>query len=298
MSEKNVIIQLMGCVKSRLMVIPTFTFPALINLAIAAYLVLNVIDVVKLFACVTLTAYAVYWFNDYLDYKDDIESAKFGETAPTQRPLAKGQITKSIFQSFIVIAMTLGLLMALTINLQVFLAQLAFLTIGYLYSSNPIRLKKRFLGKQFAILAGGLIDSLTGALVVGVISPQNVYCFAINFLLYLSGPSLGDIRDYYGDRSFGIKTLPVVIGPEMTVRLAIATFIAVILAGVVGYYNVGFNLALPILTTIIIVSWIYSVYPIINRWKDSNYIHVIVYKRIIPMNILIQLIPVIGMIAL
>jgi len=75
-------------------------------------------------------------------------------------------------------------------------------------------------------------------------------------------------------------------------------FIAVILAGLVGYYGVGFNVALPVLTTISMGAWIFTVYPIMKRWEDTVYVEKIVFKRVIPSNLFIQIIPLIGLLIL
>jgi 4-hydroxybenzoate polyprenyltransferase len=191
-----------------------------------------------------------------------------------------------------------GLLIAYYLNIYVFVIQIAYLFLGVLYSLEPFRLKKRIIGKQFVVMAGAVLSCLSGAMVFGTVFPANMYSMIINAIIYATAPTLGDIRDIIGDRKIGARTLPVIFGPKFAVRFAIGGFIAVILAGLVGYYGVGFNVALPVLTTISMGAWIFTVYPIMKRWEDTVYVEKIVFKRVIPSNLFIQIIPLIGLLIL
>ncbi len=277
------------------MVIPVYAFPALINLVIASRFNSNIYQMLLITLCVTLTSYAVYWYNDYSDAEFDRIDESEGETDRSRRPFTSGRITKNHFLVFILLTTLAGLLIAYYISVVVFAVQLAYLFLGFLYSTEPFRLKKRLIGKQFVVVAGVVLSCLSGAQVVGTVLPANMYSMAINAIIYAVAPTLGDIRDIAGDRKAGARTLPVLFGPKFTVRLAIGGFAAVILAGLVGYYGVGFNVALPILTTISMGAWIFTVYPIMRRWEDSVYVEKIVFKRVIPSNLFIQIIPLIGL---
>jgi 4-hydroxybenzoate polyprenyltransferase len=245
-----------------------------------------------------LTSYAVYWYNDYSDAEYDRVKEGEGETDRSKRPYTSGRITKNQFLTFILLTGFAGLLIAYYINIYVFSVQLAYISLGIIYSADPIRLKKRIIGKQFVVMAGAVLSCLSGAMVVGTVLPANMYSMIINAIIYATAPTLGDIRDIVGDRKIGAKTLPVIYGPKFSVRYAISGFVAVILAGLVGYYGVGFNVALPVLTTISMGAWIFTVYPIIRRWEDSVYVEKIVFKRVIPSNLFIQIIPLIGLLAI
>ena len=282
-------------IKSRVMVIPLYAFPALINLLIASHMTFNVYQMLLTTLCVTLTSYAVYWYNDYSDAEFDCIKEGVGETDRSKRPFTSGRISSNKFLSFILFTGSIGLLIAYYLNIYVFAVQLSYLLLGVLYSAEPFRLKKRIIGKQFVVMAGVVLSCLSGALVFGKVLPANMYSMVINAIIYATAPTLGDIRDIVGDRKMGARTLPVIFGPKFTVRFAISGFVAVILAGLVGYYGVGFNVALPVLTTISMGAWIFTVYPIMQRWEDSVYVEKIVFKRVIPSNLFIQIIPLIGL---
>ena len=275
-----------------------YAFPALINLLIASQMNFNIYQMFLITSCVTLTSYAVYWYNDYSDAEFDRIKEGEVETDRSMRPYTSGRIMKNQFIAFILLTGSAGLLIAYYINIYVFVVQLAYLSLGILYSAEPVRLKRRLVGKQFVVMAGAVLSCLSGALVTGTVLPANIYSMIINAIIYATAPTLGDIRDIVGDRKIGARTLPVIFGPEFAVRFAIGGFVAVILAGLVGYYEVGFNVALPLLTTISMSAWIFTAYPIMRRWEDAVYVEKIVFKRIIPSNLFIQIIPLIGLLVI
>jgi geranylgeranylglycerol-phosphate geranylgeranyltransferase len=284
--------------KSRVMVVFVYAFPALINLLIASRMNFNIYQMFLITSCVTLTSYAVYWYNDYSDAEFDRIKEGEVETDRSMRPYTSGRIMKNQFLAFILLTGLVGLFFAYYINIYVFVVQLAYLLHGVLYSAEPVRLKKRLIGKQFVVMAGAVLSCLSGALVTGTVLPANIYSMIINAIIYATAPTLGDIRDIVGDRKIGARTLPVIFGPKFAVRFALGGFVAVILAGLVGYYEVGFNVALPLLTTISMGAWIFTAYPIMRRWEDAVYVEKIVFKRIIPSNLFIQIIPLIGLLVI
>lgn len=287
----------LNCLASRIMVVPIYTVPALVNLLIAAHLAVDPYMLLCLGSTVTLTSYSIYWYNDYRDAEPDRENSA-SNTQPAQRPFASGKISKNLFLAYIAFTVTAGILFAAILNIYVFALQVSFLFLGYLYSTEPFRLKRRAVGKNLTVVLGAVISCLSGAMVYKQILPQNFYSVLITALLYIGGPTLGDIRDVYGDRQTGAKTLPVIFGPVPTIRFCIAIFCAVIVAGLIGYYDIGFNASLPILTALIMVTWIYAVYPLLNKWQDSAYVEKIVYRRIVPANTIVQIIPLVGMMML
>jgi geranylgeranylglycerol-phosphate geranylgeranyltransferase len=280
------------------MVVFVYAFPALINLLIASQMNFNIYQMFLITSCVTLTSYTVYWYNDYSDAEFDRIKEGEVETDRSMRPYTSGRIMKNQFIAFILLTGSAGLLIAYYINIYVFVVQLAYLSLGILYSAEPVRLKRRLVGKQFVVMAGAVLSCLSGALVTGTVLPANIYSMIINAIIYATAPTLGDIRDIVGDRKIGARTLPVIFGPKFAVRFAIGGFVAVILAGLVGYYEIGFNVALPLLTTISMSAWIFTAYPIMRRWEDAVYVEKIVFKRIIPSNLFIQIIPLIGLLVI
>lgn len=115
-------------------------------------------------------------------------------------------------------------------------------------------------------------------------------------MIYPIGSSLVDIRDITGDRKSSARTLPTVIGPELTVSFSIAGFVAIIFAGLLGYFGIGLNVAVPILTTISMVAWIYPLYPITKNLRNLAYVKRIIFKRVMPSILFVHMITLIGLI--
>jgi len=267
------------CVKSRKEAILIYSWLSVIGLFIACRGIPPLILILKIFLAMSGTALGIYFYNDICDLDDDIVSGELGNLAPSSRPLGQGMISKRRMMVFSVIVSTFGLLFAALINLQVVLLQIAFLIIGLFYSTEPIRLKKRFLFKQMTIALGGVIACLSAGLAIGSISGYLIYLTIIYVVIVFGINPLVDLRDMSGDRATGIRTIPVVWGPEFTIKLALATFAAMIISFIVGFYRIGFNLALPILGTTIIIAWAYVVYPLLDRWMDYEFTEKVVYKK-------------------
>jgi len=251
-------------------------------------------EALRLIATVTLIGYAVYFFNDVCDLKDDLKNLELGNPSHGRRPLISGTISESQLLKFALLSAGLGLGIAFSMNLKVLLAQVLYLILGIFYSLEPIRLKKRFFMKQLITATGHALSVLSGALVLGVISPPVIFLVAINFAISIGVNPLMDLRDLRGDRAQGLTTIPVVLGPTITVRFALATLASIAAASIIGYARLGFNFAMPILATIVIGALIFTIYPFMKRWNDPGYVNSVLFKKFIPLFLALQLVPVIG----
>jgi len=282
------------CLKSRFVVVPGFVVPAVINLLIVTHLAPNMYDLLKIILTAFSVSYAVYWFNDYTDLKDDLKNRELGNNGPASRPFGSGLITGKELLSFIALFTIMGLTVSYFINMKVLLTNIAFLILGYFYSAEPFKLKKRFMVKNVVTTLGVLIIGLSGAFVTGELLIMNFYYAFINILIYMINPAVLDIRDISGDAAVGVKSVPVVIGPAFTVRIALVTSIAIILSAYVGYFNLGFNLAVPILISIVMSAWMLALYPLITKWRDPLLVDKICMKRLAPLLMVLHLVPIIG----
>ncbi len=287
----------LNCAKNRKVVPIIYTWSALICLILSIGGIPPIIGTLKLLTAVTFVAYSVYFFNDLRDIEDDLKNLEMGNSSHSKRPLLSGKISKSLILKFAIFSGILGLSTAITINIQVFLAQLLYLVLGILYSQEPIRLKKRFFMKQLTIASGHVLATISGALLVGVINPPTIFLAALNFAIALGVNPLLDIRDLRGDRVMGITTIPVVFGPTQTVRFAIATSLSIAAASVLGYSQLGFHIVVPILSIIILAALIYSIYPIIRRWDEPDYVNLVIFNRFLPLFVSLQLVPVVDILS-
>lgn len=298
MALKELIASFAICTKSRIEVIFVYTWPASICLLIASRGLPSPLEALKLILAVTFVGYSIYFYNDIRDLKDDLKSRELGNPTPANRPLGSGKISKSKLEKFTVFSAIFGVLVAFAINIKVFILQLMYIILGILYSTGPIRLKKRFLLKQITIAAGSIIAHLSGGLTLGVINAPILYLTAVSASLIIGGNPMMDLRDIRGDRVIGVKSLPVVWGPEMTVRLALGTLAAIGAASVIGYSRLGFNVAMPILVSIIIATLIYVLFPLLKRWNDPVYLNSVIFKKLFPLTLALQFTAFLGVLPL
>jgi len=295
---KQIIKDYFTCIISRREVLIIYTWTTLIGLLITNKGFPPVDITIITLATISFTGMAVYFYNDMKDYEDDMLDKEHDNSTHSNRPLGQGKITLSRLNQFIFINGILGLATAYMINVQVFALMVAFNVLGYLYSTEPFLFKKRFLMKQATIALGGLIACILGGFASGLITPNLIFFAGMSFFMFFGVNPIIDLRDLEGDKVVGVKTFPVIWGPKFTVRLALATLTASILANVIGFYQFGFSSVLPILGAIILGATIFVIQPLLNKWEDSTFLNYTITKRMHPLFLLIQLCYLIGSIPL
>ncbi len=297
---KEVVGSYFQCVRSRTLAIFGYPYPALISYFIASmsFSQGTSFAVFKLVISLSLLALGVYWLNDLFDLDDDLKNLEMGNPSQADRPFSSGEISETRLKMFILVNFISSLIIAYFISLLVFGLHVAFMILGILYSTEPVRLKKRFLAKQLTITTALLLSVLMGAYTAGGVNMPILYMLGLEFLIAMGVGPIMDVRDMRGDLIMGVKSFPVVFGPKIVMRLYLATLIVMLGAGLVGYSMVGFNIAMPLLVLMIMGSWIYVSLPLLRKFDDPILYGEVIRKRVIPFFILIQLTPLIGVINL
>jgi len=298
LSLKKYLGSYISCAKSRIFVVFAYAWPSFANLLIASNGFINIRETFLLVVSVSFAAFAIYFYNDIMDLVDDLKNKEFGNPIPASRPLGSGKVTKGLLGAFSITSAIIGVVAALMINIQVCFFQLLYLLLGIFYSTEPFRLKKRFLFKQLTIALGSITSNIVGALTGGMITTANLYLITINAFTSIGITSLNDLRDVQGDRRMAVKTFPVILGPSITIRLAIVMFTVTAASTILGYQRIGFNLASPILVSMIMLGWIYAIYPLLKNWQDPNLVNLIMFKKVLPGFVVLQIIPFIGILHL
>jgi chlorophyll synthase len=290
--------KLLLCLKSRSIVIIVYMWPALISFLISSISAstFSAFNLIRVITAVTLVGYGVYFYNDLMDIEDDRKNMEVGSQYPGNRPIGSGKVTEGELKTFIVLVTAIGLLIAYSINARVFGYQLAYLALGVLYSTDPVRLKKRFIMKQLTIAMGIILADLSGAYTVGVFNNQILILIAMHTVLALGVNPIVDLRDIHGDKAMGLKTVAVVWGADTTVRLYFATLVGMGIASVIGYSQMGLSMAAPILAVTVLSAWIYVSVPLLRKEVRLNYDWAVFLRRISPFLLGIQLIPLISMV--
>ena len=282
------------CVKSRKEVIMVYSWLSVISLFITFRGIPPPILLLKLFCAMTGTSLGVYFYNDICDLQEDLARGKILDLTPASRPLGRGFISKRRMGVFSALMVALGLTASALINSKVLLAQLIFLALGFVYSTEPIRLKRIFLWKQVTIAIGGVISCLSAGLAAGIITIQLLYLTSVYVIFAAGFTPLLDIKDMESDRFGRVKTIPIVWGPRFTIRLALATFTASAVTTWIGFYGLGFNIVLPILGTVVLVAMAYVIYPLLGSFVDHERMLKTVYGRFLPLYFLFQFIVLLG----
>ena len=207
-----------------------------LNIAVAAFAVLvsayilGVYEQYYILTCVVIVviAYngAANAFNDYCDYEIDLINRP-------NRPLSRGMITSFQALSFAVILFAIGSVTAFQLP---FYARLTAVVIAMpLIIIYSMRLKGTpLLGNIAVAMILGLTFVFCG---LAFNKPGPMIMPAIlAFGLTLVRELIKDIADVEGDNSVGLKTLPLVIGNNKAITVAIIKAVLIGLVSLIPYY--------------------------------------------------------------
>ena len=207
-----------------------------LNIAVAAFAVLvsayilGVYEQYYILTCVVIVviAYngAANAFNDYCDYEIDLINRP-------NRPLSRGMITSFQALSFAVILFAIGSITAFQLP---FYARLTAVVIAMpLIIIYSMRLKGTpLLGNIAVAMILGLTFVFCG---LAFNKPGPMIMPAIlAFGLTLVRELIKDIADVEGDNSVGLKTLPLVIGNNKAITVAMIKAVLIGLVSLIPYY--------------------------------------------------------------
>lgn len=167
-------------------------------------------------------SFAMIAFNT-LNNITDIEIDRINK--PT-RPLVTGSITKNQAILFMVFSFAISLISAFLIGMLAFYLALSYLALAILYSVKPFRLRRVLLASNFigAYLYGAFPYFITFAAISGNFS---IIFPAFFFALIFSMAPLKDIEDMNWERITGIKSIPILLGKNNTIKVVILSLFLV-----------------------------------------------------------------------
>lgn len=202
-----------------------------------------------------LFSYGAYMMNRSAELDQDITS----HPERTAHLSARGRYLPVISGG----CFLLGYAFALTVNTIIFVVLLVPLALSLLYSVGSKRLvgvlgvsklKDKLLVKNLAVSLGwSLIPILVGLYYLRFEAVLGIIALFI-FLRGMVSTMFFDIRDAEGDREQGIKTVPVVYGPQTTYRIIAGLNIA-------GLFYLGSVVAigqLPVFALVLVALPLYS----------------------------------------
>src|SRR5579872_5790045 len=275
-------------IKSRAQRGLVFTCTTIIALLLSSNLQPPLLHVLLLPIITMFSTLSIYLMNDLVDIKiDKINS-------PT-RPLASGAVKK---QDALKLVIGLGMgsiaIAALVSTLTIYLT-ITYLLIGVVYSMPKISLKDRSFAKTIMIAIGGLITSLIGSSFSGLFEERATIA-AVTFmaLIFVTSP-INDLADYSGDKKYGKRTIPIVIGKKNTVLLAIMLPFAV--AGFFWLFHTQFNFGVltPIAITVLSFFALRILKSIYDNRDDQKHVRV-KHKKLVFLHYGLQIAFLVGMI--
>ncbi len=173
-----------------------------------------VIPLVLAFATITLVAAFAAHINTLSDYKLDVEDDTKKKLVEAVRQLGTRKIKR-----FMVVELTLSIvLLLLLVVLQskpvLLLMWAAAVFLAYAYSAPPLRLKSR------SFLAPITLMIVLSILPVTFVTYVFTTSLGLYFWIFLAGQAItvysviipAEIRDYFGDKARGVKTMTVQLG--------------------------------------------------------------------------------------
>jgi len=210
---------------------------------------------------------SVYFYNDLLD--EDMDSLN---TEKRNRPIPSNQVNRDDVIKIIYVFGFIGLSIAYYVNFYSFLFALVYYILFYLYSQPSVRLKKRFLGKDFIQFIGnplcGLIASFS---VLNRFSPLTFYVSLLTGLYMLTmGPVLNDSSDLLEDREFGIKSLSTLLSWKQKVQLMIVGLLFMMTIMPFLQLQFGANLIIPVISVGMSIILLGLTYPVAAQYDEEK----------------------------
>ncbi len=216
---------------------------------------LIILALISLFLC---------WLGEI--FYGDLSDERIDKIANPSRPLPSGKFNRSEFRFLGSIFFAVSYLTAFVVGYGFFVFLLLRGFVGYLYAYPPFRLKRfpvlatfsRALAFLFTIYAGFLL-----------IADNTIFDFPGRLALFILviftlGTTVKDIRDYRGDKTDNVYTIPAIFGPEKGKKIiSLLVFIAFISAPFF-FFDYFKLLILPSLLAGLLS------FLIINRKKQAN----------------------------
>lgn len=140
------------------------------------------------------------------------------------RPLVSSHIGEKEYLTIGYVALAISLIASILVNRSCFIFMGLIIGNYYLYSNPPFKLKRIPVLSKLIVGMNSAFMALMGYTVFGgaVLTFPPEFLFFLIICLGLSSNFI-DLKDYEGDKSFGIKTLPVLLGLRMS-KIVISVF--------------------------------------------------------------------------
>jgi geranylgeranylglycerol-phosphate geranylgeranyltransferase len=206
---------------------------------------------------------------------NDLVDADLDRANGKKRPIPAGLVSKRQAWIFVLLAFGAAVLLATVTLSQISMIIITLmLAIGIMYSIPKIALMKRFVVKTVSIASFYMLCALLGMtsaynLDITMENPVLVtrVLLTLALMVFISS-TLNDMGDIDGDKAAGRRTIPIVIGKENTVKLAMglaAGVFAVTWIFYVAGLAIGHSSLFSTMTTTAIVSFVFMTLATIRK---------------------------------
>ncbi len=211
---------------------------------------------------------SVYIYNDIQDVEMDKENEvkKF-------RPIASGQVNAGDATILVYLFGILGLSIAWLVNIYCFGFVLTYFLIFFFYSNPNIRLKNRFLGKDFTLFIATPLISLAANYAIS--NEFSVIAFQCSILtaayLLTQGPVANEAADIVEDKKYGVKSISTMFSWRFKVQFMILGILAQMVLVPFVQLQYGVNLLLPVFSTAVLLLLLKFSYPLLKEYNLNDF---------------------------
>ena len=199
---------------------------------------------------------------------NDIYDKEIDEISNSDRPLPQSLFSDGEFYSISIVFTLISFVAAYASSMYGLFLVLAFSFAYYIYSAEPLRLKRHYITGALIIGFACAVALLSGFF----LSNQSKAFLAFPPLLTLMlvvlfgfGSMVRDIKDYEGDKKAGIRTLPVLIGLAKA-KTVIALIISGSFLGISVYFKDIFLIVAALITSAFIWKAFFA-----KEYKEKNF---------------------------
>lgn len=211
---------------------------------------------------------SVYIYNDIVDEEMDKENE-----VKKNRPIASGQVKKSDANKIVYLLGFVGLAFSWFINIYSFSLILIFYILFYLYSYPSIRLKTRFLAKDFTLFIATPLLCLAANYAISDVFSILAFSSSILSALYVltQSPIANEASDIVEDKKNGVKSISTMFTWENKVRLMILGILFQMILVPIVQLQFGSNLLLPIFSIVMLFMLLRYSYPLLKEYDLNNF---------------------------
>ncbi|MBN1755281.1 UbiA prenyltransferase family protein [bacterium] len=199
---------------------------------------------------------------------NNIQDQNIDRISNPGRPLTAGIIHPETYKQISWLILILTLVLSLSVNFAMMFFVLLFMCNYYLYSMPPFRLKRLTFISKIVISLNSFIMVVMGYYFAGNTAktmPLFPGKLALYFLIFITGVmNFIDLKDYEGDKAAGIKTLPVIFGPENS-KMIIGAFFMAAYIGIFFFFNFH-TIFLYLLITLGVVQFMFINFRRYSEW--------------------------------